>query len=79
MFCDCESFNQPLNKWNVSKVKNMANLFRNCKIFKQDLNDWNVVDTTQMSRIFHGASLFPSLENARWYSWVTNAEDFSDY
>jgi len=43
------------------------------------LNDWNVADTIQMSRIFHGASLFPSLENARWYSWVTNAEDFSDY
>ena len=29
MFAGARSFNQPLNKWNVSKVTNMEDMFRN--------------------------------------------------
>ena len=42
MFSNCETFNQPLNKWNVSNVKNMFNMFYRCKMFNQSLNNWNV-------------------------------------
>ena len=32
MFEYCEKFNQPLNKWDVSNVQNMANMFLSYKI-----------------------------------------------
>ena len=80
MFCHCSNFNQPLNKWDVSNVDDMTNLFRDCKNFNQDLNDWNVdPNTTQMYRIFYDATIFPYHEKAKWYDWVNNVDDFSDY
>ena len=68
MFYKCKIFNQPLNKWNISKVKNMINLFRDCKNFNQDLNIWNVSDDVNMFHIFDGASSFSFDENAIWYN-----------
>ena len=31
MYWDASSFNQPLNKWNVSKVTNMSFMFYNAR------------------------------------------------
>mgnify|MGYP003319116204 FL=1 len=42
MFCGCKSFNQPLNKWNVSNVTNIRWMFDNCKSFNQDISNWDV-------------------------------------
>ena len=42
MFIRAESFNQPLNKWNVSKVTNMEEMFYRAESFNQPLNNWNV-------------------------------------
>jgi surface protein len=39
MFRIAESFNQPLNKWNVSKVNNMTDMFLGATSFNQHL-DW---------------------------------------
>ena len=38
MFSQAESFNQPLNNWNVSKVEDMAVMFENARYFNQRLN-----------------------------------------
>ena len=37
-----ESFNQPLNNWNVSNVEDMEGMFGNARSFNQPLNNWNV-------------------------------------
>ena len=42
MFHDARSFNQPLNKWNVSNVETMKYMFVWATSFNQPLNDWNV-------------------------------------
>ena len=46
------SFNQPLNKWNVSKVTDMNWMFQNANSFNQPLNDWNVSNVTSMNEMF---------------------------
>ena len=46
MFKEATSFNQPLNKWNVSKVTNMEAMFYGAESFNQPLNKWNVSKVT---------------------------------
>ena len=46
MFYDTKAFNQPLNAWDVSNVKNMSYMFARAKAFNQDLCPW-------ASRDFH--------------------------
>ena len=41
-FWKASSFNQPLNKWNVSNVTNMQFMFDGARSFNQPLNNWNV-------------------------------------
>ena len=52
MFHDAQSFNQPLNNWNVSKVRYMNWMFENARSFNQPLNKWNVSNVTNMRRMF---------------------------
>jgi len=40
MFCDAFSFNQPLDKWNISSVIDMKNMFYGASSFNQNLCDW---------------------------------------
>jgi surface protein len=50
MFGGCYEFNQPLNHWNVRRVTNMKQLFKDCQAFQQVL-PWELcvdVDTTDM-------------------------------
>ena len=42
MFYHAESFNQPLNNWNVSNVTNMEGIFLRAFNFNQDLSSWNI-------------------------------------
>ena len=60
MFCGARSFNQPLNKWNVSKVTDMSWMFENARSFNQPLNKWNVSNVTDMSEMFT-----PALDSRR--------------
>ena len=48
MFNRATSFNQPLNKWNVSNVTNMACMFYGASSFNQPLNKWNVSNVTDL-------------------------------
>jgi len=42
MFYRAVLFNQPLNNWNVSNVRNMGSMFCAAKSFNQPLTNWNV-------------------------------------
>jgi surface protein len=48
MFERCKSFNQPLNKWDVSNVTDMESMFDRCESFNQDLSNWEVPYSVSM-------------------------------
>ena len=56
------SFNQPLNKWNVSNVTDMWSMFNDARAFNQPLNNWNVSNVTNMRWMFEDAR---SLDESR--------------
>ena len=55
MFHYAESFNQPLNKWNVSKVTSMNAMFYRAPSFNQPLNNWDVSKVTKVDWMFQNA------------------------
>ena len=67
MFYEAPSFNQPLNNWNVSKVKDMVFMFYNASSFNQPLNNWNVSNVTDMDSMFYEATSFNQPLHAPWY------------
>ena len=50
MFYGANFFNQPLNKWNLSKVENMSWMFHGAESFNQPLNNWNVSNEKSQNR-----------------------------
>jgi surface protein len=42
IFGYCVSFNQPLDKWNVSNIKDMYGMFYWCKSFNQNISKWDI-------------------------------------
>ena len=58
MFWGAESFNQPLNNWNVSNVEDMEGMFAGAQSFNQPLNNWNVSNVWYMEAMFAGAQSF---------------------
>jgi surface protein len=44
MFCAASSFNQPLEKWDVSNVADMGCMFSGAFSFNQPLEQWKVTD-----------------------------------
>lgn len=60
MFSNCRHFNQSLNEWNVSEVRNMTGMFNNCVEFNSPLNDWNLLNilAINMYDMFDGANSF---------------------
>mgnify|MGYP001269487308 FL=1 len=73
LFYEGSSFNQPLNKWNVSNVTNMRNMFAYCS-FNQPLNNWDVSNVNTMERMFWTATYFNQPLN-KWN--VSNVEDMA--
>src|SRR5690554_6732559 len=44
MFSSANSFNQPLNSWDVSNVLAFEGMFYNAQSFNQDLSSWNMIN-----------------------------------
>ena len=57
MFYGCESFNQPLNDWNVSNVTDMDYMFDGCELFNQDISNWDVSKVDDVKNIFYNCPI----------------------
>ena len=68
MFYNAKSFNQPLNKWDVSSVIYMEYMFINALSFNQDINNWNVSNVKYMSYMLSGSLLEKNNNLPEWYS-----------
>ena len=66
------SFNQPLNKWNVSNVESMYKMFLNAESFNQPLNKWNVSNVEIMNFMFSEARSF----NQPLNDWDVSNDDW---
>ena len=64
--------NKYFNDWDVSKVKNMNNMFYYATAFNQPLNNWNVSSVTDMGSMFIRADAFNQPLNKWNVSSVTN-------
>eukprot|EP00392_Amoebophrya_sp_AT5.2_P001225 g1227.t1 len=58
VFCGAESFDQPLENWDVSDVINMDGLFAGALQFNQPLNRWDVSRLKSAARMFQNAAAF---------------------
>jgi len=58
MFGGAESFNQPLNNWDVSLVTDMEAMFSLAKSFNQSLDNWDVSQVTNMNYMLRSALVF---------------------
>jgi surface protein len=59
------SFNQPIDKWDVSSVTNMEDMFYYASSFNQPIGGWDVSSVTNMESMFYGASSFKQ-DISRW-------------
>ena len=48
----------PIGEWDVSRVTDMSNLFKNKKAFNSDISKWDVSSVTNMYAMFLGATSF---------------------
>jgi surface protein len=53
-----QTYGYPINKWDVSIVKNFAYLFHHACTFNEDISSWNVSSATSMKGMFFMASAF---------------------
>lgn len=83
MFYGARAFNQPINtndnKWNMEKVDDMSNMFRDAESFNQSLADWNTSSVTTMNSMFYGAKAFNMPVNTNGNKWnVEKVENMSN-
>ena len=75
MFLGALSFNQPVGKWNTSKVTDMYAMFAGAKFFNQPIDKWNTSNVTDMSEMFCDAEKFNCPVNTGMFQvWRTAAE-----
>ncbi|QDQ36544.1 BspA family leucine-rich repeat surface protein (plasmid) [Campylobacter jejuni] len=61
-----------IEKWDVSKVENMAHMFAGCKTFNQDLSSWDVNRVENMCAMFKDCKSF-NQDISKWD--VSNVKD----
>ena len=64
----------PIGTWDVSKVTNMSELFREHEQFNENLNTWNVSKVTNMTAMFYGCKQFNQPLEQWNVSKVTNMD-----
>ena len=88
MFGDALNFNRDISSWNVSKVNNMSDMFRNADAFNQPLANWErntsgnvstLANVTNMYNMFRGVLLFnQNIGNWNVSKVTTFAQMFQD-
>lgn len=80
MFKGAEKFNQLLEKWDVSKVKDMSCMFDGAKSFNQPIGNWDVSKVSNMYGMFWGAKNFNQpLDNWDLSNKPYGAEDLEQF
>jgi surface protein len=54
----CTDLNPDIGAWNVSKVKNMCNMFARARKFNQDISKWDVSNVQFTAEMFNSACEF---------------------
>ncbi len=52
------AFDQPIGKWDVSKVTTMKGMFREARAFNQPIGNWDVSKVATMRSMFSDAIKF---------------------
>ena len=78
MFDGAISFNQPLEKWDVSQVTTQCQMFLGAFSFNQPLEKWDVSNVTNMYQMFAFTFSFNQPLEKWDVSNVTNREDMFD-
>ena len=66
---------QGIEHWNVSKVKDMGDMFARAKIFNVDLSKWDVSNVENMSGMFYDTKSFVGTGLSKWN--VSKVKDMS--
>lgn len=62
MFDGAKSFNQPLDRWNVSRVEDAERMFKNARSFSQSLDMWLIPRFCDISNMFLYAPKFTDVK-----------------
>jgi surface protein len=66
------TYGYPMDKWNVSQVEDMSNVFRSRHTFNEYIGSWDVSNVTDMRYMFYDASVFNQNIGSWNVSSVTN-------
>ena len=77
-FTQNESFNQPLNNWDVSSLTTTQGMFYETKSFNQPLNNWNVSSLTTAWQMFYDAEEFDQ-DISNWNAVSITGDGFTNY
>lgn len=58
LFDGADSFNQPIDNWDISNVTDMSSMFRNATAFNQPIGDWDTGNVIDMLFLFKNAAAF---------------------
>ena len=58
MFRDAVQFNQPLNSWDTSNVKDMDSMFKGATEFNQSLDTWDTSKLKNKEEMFFGTKYY---------------------
>lgn len=62
LFTKHKNFNGKVDNWNVSKVKDFSEMFKNCKSLKKlDLTSWDISNAKDLSEMFSGCTALESI------------------
>ncbi|MEW7278287.1 BspA family leucine-rich repeat surface protein [Aquimarina sp. 2201CG1-2-11] len=79
MFLFARSFNQPLNKWDVSKVDRFDFTFSGAVKFNQDLSGWDISSANTMSNMLDSSGMSVENYEAILKGWATDSSgDLND-
>ncbi|WP_300485559.1 BspA family leucine-rich repeat surface protein, partial [uncultured Brachyspira sp.] len=68
MFYETDNFNQPLDNWDTSNVKNMYGMFFKAESFNQDLNSWNTNNLQDTNCMFKYSPMQDNMPS--WYKSI---------